>query len=401
MPQTLRNCRLIPELSGGACGLHDVVIDNGKIESILVAGGKAAEDDIDCGGKTLLPGLFDLHNHLSYFVDFTDSIRNDFELLMYGGLSVKKFLDYGVTTVRDMGSARRLAIAIRNAVNKGLFVGPRIIAAGRLIGPPEAADLKDGIDLAGSKGVSGVDEMTRAAREEFAEGADVLKIYASGSGLSPTGQPTKPILFPEEVRAAVRVANLVGKRVAAHCHSTEAIRMCIDEGVYTIEHATFIDNESIEKIKDGRTYLVPTFTPMHHRKGAFKDPVEDERLEKRLADFAKKSSVHIRAAYEAGLVMGFGTDVAVETFGVRTGMEFKMRKELCDMANVDMLLQATKHSALIAGLENVTGQVKEGLAADLLLVDGNPDANIEVMYQKPEMVVLGGKIVKRDGILCV
>ncbi|MFS0645137.1 amidohydrolase family protein [Siminovitchia sp. 179-K 8D1 HS] len=386
----LKNCRLIPELSGHLpFEFADITVEDRKIRKIAPSGSDSYDGHvIECEGKTLLPGIIDLHIHLHAAGSFDPHTRNDFEIMKMACKNAKLYLQYGITTVRDVGSTNRVAHAVRDAINEGVFVGPRIISGGKIIRPTGIPDDRNPASF--TRGITGHNEMVKAVREEFAEGADMVKIYASGSALQTEGVPTQPILFSEEIRAAVEVANMNGKYVAAHCHSNEAIHMCLDEGVYTIEHGTYVDDAAIEKLKEERSYLVPTLTPMHHRKPNNRDPYEDAILEQKLKVLAEATSVRLRAAYEAGLKMGFGTDVSINTFDVRTGMEFKMRKELCGMKNIDILLQATKHSAFIAGLEGITGEIKEGYEADLILVDGKPDIHMEVMFKKPELVFKSG-----------
>lgn len=391
----LKKCRLIPELSGGVYyPLSDIIIDQGKIQKILPHGESNEEHEIiDCDGKTILPGLFDLHVHL-HTGDLLGNYnyQNDFKLMIEACFSAKSYLEIGITTIRDMGSANRVANAVRDVIKKELFIGPRIISSGKIIYPTNKSNGADH-SLIG-RTVTGHQEMMKAVREELGEGSDIVKIYASGSALSPTGVPTQPILVPEEVRAAVLVAKMQDKYVAAHCHSADAINMCLDEGVYTIEHATFVDDIAIEKLKKETSYLVPTLSPMSSNGVSFEDPIQRKQFLDKMKQLAKASADRIKKAYEAEIKLGFGTDISVKSLSEKIGIEFKMRKELCGMTNIDLLLQATKYSAKIAGLDGITGEVKVGLAADLILVSGCPVENIDVMYEKPEKVFMNGIQVK-------
>ena len=376
----LKNCRLLPELSGGWDREYaDVRIGEGRILELLPAGTGHDEQYVDCGGRTLLPGLIDLHAHLNW--DYHNGVirMNDFRLLTNACLSAKRYLQYGYTTVRDMGAAKRVSVAVRNAVRQGLFVGPRILSGGMILRPRASVTEADPYNFL--RYVSGVDEMTRFCREEIGEGADWIKLYLPG-------EPCE--MLPEEVAAAVRIAHLRGKRVAAHSHDVDAIRICLQEGVDTVEHASFITAEQIAALKDSRTqHIVPTMTVLSERimEPGFGGQEQKNRALKRLLE---ANARNIAAAYRAGLVMGWGTDTPIENIGDFYGEEFRMRKEYCGMDNVDMLLQATKYSALILGLQDETGEIREGLAADLVLVDGDPDRDIGVMYKKPLRVWRGG-----------
>ncbi len=375
MTTLLKNCRLIPELSDGFAGNADVLISNGVIASVSPAeSGGSAGRVIDCGGRTLLPGLFDLHTHMNWAYHLGEIRLNDFTVLREAMRSARLFLDNGVTTVRDMGSPRRVAAAVRSAAMEGLCLGPRILSGGMIITPVNRPGEPDPYNFL--RFVSGCDEMIRIVREEVGGGADYIKLYT-------------PIL-PEEMETAVRVAKVYGKPVAVHAHALEYIRMCIDKGVDTIEHGSYIDGECIERLKDSKTHLVPTLavlSPLVNTPG-----FPSEQKEKVLAPLLEANSVNITAACRAGLKLGFGTDTPIEEIDRVPGIEFRMRSEHCGMKNVDMLLQATRYSAEIVGLGGVTGTVKKGLCADLILVDGRPDEDISAMYRKPDMVFAAGKL---------
>ena len=378
----LTNCRLIPALSDNYTGgLADVLIRDGKIEAVLPAGqsGPGSEEErYDCGGKTLLPGLHDIHIHLNY--DYYNGVirLNDFNLMLRSCLSAKRFLEYGVTTIRDMGAPRRVATHVRAAIDSGLFLGPRIVTGGIILCPCNRDTPADPNCFL--RYISGVDDTIRATREEIGGGADFVKLYAPG-------EPS--ILLPEELQAAVRIAHLHHRRVAVHAHDASAIHMCVESGVDTIEHASYIRPEDIEALRDGHAYLVPTLSilsPEVRMSGA-----TPEQKAAMVQPLLEANARNITAAYRAGLKLGFGTDTDIVDLEGHTGLEFRMRKEYCGMSNLDMLLQATKYSAMICGLEGVTGEVKAGLAADLIVVDGNPDEDISVMYQKPTLVFVRGQ----------
>lgn len=383
MSLLLKNCRLIPELSDGYSMIYaDVLVENGLISKVAQCGstrGGAEASVIDCGGKTLLPGMFDMHAHLNW--DYYNGVirLNDFRLLINSCLSAKKYLEQGFTTIRDMGTPKRLSVSVRDAIRKGLFSGPRILSGGMILRPTVSDTPADPNCFL--RYVSGVDEFMRAAREEIGGGAEFVKVYA----------PSEPSeLLPEELEAVVRVAHLRGKKVAVHAHDPSAISMCIDVGADTIEHGSHITQEDIERLKKETSYLVPTLGILCEEITTPGMPIEQKVP--MLRPLLEASAKCITNAYQAKLKLGFGTDTPIEDMEKHPGIEFKMRKEYCGMSNVDMLLQATKNSAFICGLENVTGQIKTGLAADLLLVDGNPDEDISVMYKRPKMVFRQGEL---------
>lgn len=378
----LVNCRLIPELSGNyADGNADILIQGERIGAIIPTGREVSEmvdACYDCKGMTLLPGLHDIHTHLNY--DYYNGVirLNDFKLMLRSCLSARRFLDYGITTIRDMGAPKRVSTHVRDAINSGLFLGPRIVSGGMILCPQNRDVPSDPNCFL--RYFSGVDDIIRKVREEIGGGADYVKLYASGE---------PPEILPEEMEAAVRLAHLRGKKVAVHAHDPSAIHMCVEMGADTIEHGSFIRAEDIEALKDEHAYLVPTLSilsPEVRMSG-----VTSEQKAVMLKPLLDANAKNITAAYQAGLKLGFGTDTDIVDLEGHTGLEFKMRKKYCGMSNIDMLLQATKYSAQICGLENVTGEIKPGLAADLILMNGNPDEDISVMYEKPQLVFARGQ----------
>lgn len=399
----LKNCRLVPALSGGLDVLcAAVTVRDGKIEKITETATADAQPSekydriIDCRGMTLLPGLIDLHVHISTAGCGTGVVyTDDFDLIKKACKSAKQYAAHGFTTIRDMGSTNAVANTVRDMIREGVISGPRIFSSGKIIMP---AGLLDGPDRnTAYHSISGIEEMKRAVREEVGESrADVVKIYASGSAYNPGGEPTKAILTQEEIAAAVEMAEFRGRKVAAHCHSNIAVRHCIDAGVYTIEHASFIDKESIGKLISSphTSYLVPTMTPYSYVRGSNPDAEFDQWSYEMRRELGSKIAPRMRAAYEAGLELGFGTDVAdgdYRTNGV--GAEFRLRKEACGMQDLDILRQATIISAKILGIDDEVGEIKEGYRADLILVKGRPDQDISALYVKPVLTICNGEVL--------
>lgn len=385
MSYLLKNCRLIPELSSlSSLSYAHLEIQNGKIHAIHpVHSTVEASEQLDCQGRTLLPGLFDLHTHVNWSYVSNKPNLTDFSVFLDSCLSAQRYLKAGFTTIRDMGSPKRVSISVRSAIAENLFLGPRILSGGIILRPLNRETAAHPYHFL--RYVSGTDEMLRCVREEIGVGADWIKLYVNNN---------PPDMLPEEVRMAVRVAGLHGKKVAAHAHDLDAIHLCLDEGVYTIEHGSYIDDAGIEKLAEGKAFLVPTLatlSPLIKPSG-----FTQEMVDQYIRPLLEANQSNISKAYRAGLKLGFGTDTPIETYLQHPGLEFRMRKEYCGMSNLDMLLQATKYSAEIAGLSSVTGEIKVGLAADLILVDGNPDQDISVMYKNPDYVFVGGKLVKSD-----
>lgn len=389
----LNNCRLIGALSGGTTSEQgSVTVENGKITAVSAIPVTNTDEEVfDCQGKTLLPGLIDLHTHITLLGGVgVDCTSDPMKLLICAVEQAQKCLDYGYTTIRDCGSFSGVAIYARDMINKGIAPGPRILANGETL--TSSIMWKPGGSEAGVRLTDGADEYRRHVRMEAAMGADFIKIYASGSAFDPSGVPKHPIMLRDEISAAVETGRMHGLYVAAHCHADSAIRDCIECGVKTIEHATYLSDETLEILKKTEDcYLVPTFAAMYVSQT---DPAEREFWLARLTPMLKACAEHIEKAYKAGEKMGFGTDSAPGSPQYEKGVEFQMRKDYCHMENVDILLQATKYNAEIAGIDHLVGEIKEGLAADLILVDGKPDKDLSVMYHKPEKVFQNGELVK-------
>lgn len=386
----LTNVRLVPELASGMRTEHGTVtIEAGKITDVSE---KVSDDPqaVDCGGMTLLPGLIDMHTHMTVLhqVGYAE-IHSDMRLLTAAAKHATQYLDYGFTTIRDCGSIHRVANEVRNMVQAGILEAPDIIACGRSIMPTEGPEnhlLAQRVHFA-----DGAEEMRKAVRVEIGEGADFIKIFASGAAANPSGVPAECIMTEEELVTAVETAKRKGRYVAAHCHSDDAIRVCLLHGVHSIEHATLISDETLrlaEKKKD-EVFLIPTLAVMYVGDGPNK-----AYWESRLGPMFRHCTAQMAKAYQAGMKLGFGTDCCAGDYCYENGIEFKYRKENCGMKDLDILLQATKYNAEIAGISDRVGEIRRGLDADLILADGKPDEDISVMYRKPEKVWKKGKLVR-------
>lgn len=388
------HCRLIPELSGGIASDDGCVrIKNKEIEEVAAAQlpAKQGEDVFDCEGKTLMPGLIDLHTHITLLSGVgMDHLGEPMQLLVDASKQAARFLEHGFTTIRDCGSQLRSANYVRDLIKAGILTGPDIISCGATMF--NSATLKPtgipGADLF----VDGVEGYRQGIRREAACGADFIKIYASGSAFNPVGVPKNPIMTRNEIATSVETAGVNGLYVAAHCHADEAIRECIELGVRTIEHATYLSDETLEVLfHTDDCYLVPTLSAMYVSQT---EPKERAFWLARLTPMLENISVPLNKAYKAGLKIGFGTDSAPGSPMYDTGVEFRFRKEYAGMGDLDILIQATKINAEIAGLKKSKGQIVSGLDADLVLIDGDPDKDISAMYKFPEHVWKAGKHVK-------
>lgn len=392
----LKNCRLIGALSDGVDSENGYVRLEGQLIDGL-GGGEVlpgeGEEVFDCGGRTLLPGIIDLHTHISGLTDFAPrDTEEPMQLFIAASRTAQRYLDYGVTTIRDAGACLRVNNYVRDGINEGIMDGPNIFSCGYILAPVDKRRSQPLYEI--DHIANGADGFRGASREELAAGADYIKIYASGSALNKNGVPTAPIMREEEIAACVEIAEMKGSFVAAHAHSIGAIKSCIRSGVRTIEHATYIDESALEMMakSEREVYLVPTLAALYQGKWCIGTRWEFliARLEAMLRDCAKQ----MRLAYESGFKLGFGTDCTVGMEQYEQGMEFKFRREICGMKELDILTQATRINAEIIGIGDRVGEIKKGLLADLILVDGKPDRDMSVMYSKPVAVWSRGKKVR-------
>lgn len=389
----LKNCRLIPELTEGYDNHEgNVLISDGKIESIVPLDAPIPEgaEVIDIAGKTLLPGFIDLHTHL-YFMHqnipglaATSPVQSVFDCIS----NVQTKLSYGYTTLRDCGSTYNTAIATRDAVNSGVVQGPRILASGRCITPTTR-----GNDDFGSLycEIDDPAQAHRVVRRELAMGADFIKYMATGAVLNPGGIPGDLITTREELKALVDAANELHSYVGAHCHGKEAIILCAECGVKTIEHATYVDQECIDRIHElgDASALIPTFAIVYELSEGIIGGISP-RVSYLINEVKKNMLEGCALAYKQGVPMGWGTDIDLEGFLIAPFLEFQARRDM-GLTNLQMLRQATIDSAKIVGLDEVCGTIKAGKDADLIVLAGKPDENYDDLTKKPELVFARGK----------
>ncbi len=389
----IQNVRLLPALSGGTAAENGAVrVENGLITGVSAQPLRAGHGEtvVDGGGRTLLPGLIDAHTHMACLRGYDSSqLRDPMHFFTRTCFMAKRYLDYGFTTIRDCGVPLRVNTAVRDAIESGLFMGPRVLSCGLILSPTEVPEDDPINDM--YVWIDSADTARRAARKELAQQADFVKVMASGSAMHKHGIPVQPILTEEELRAAVEAAALKGSYVAAHAHGDGAIRLCAETGVHTIEHASYIGAETIAAAKERGCWLIPTVSAMYQNPETTGE--EYRYLIEKLAKMLETSAGCLHAAYAAGVPMGFGTDSCPGMDQYERGLEFRLRGEVCGMANMDILLQATKNNAAALGLSDVTGEIREGLSADLILVDGRPDEDLSCMYRRPSAVFVRGKML--------
>jgi imidazolonepropionase-like amidohydrolase len=382
-----------------------VVVEADRIVSVERKRGPSTDGDVvDVGGKTLMPGLIDAHCHvLGASLKITDVETQPLTYVAsYAAKMLSHALDCGFTTVRDVGGGDA---GIAKAVEDRLIRGPRVYFAGRALSMTGGhGDFRDPFHEVGGCGcsgggrvalvVDGEDAVRAAAREELRRGAHCIKIMLSGGVLSPTDPIWMDQFTDVEVVAAVEEAARRRKYVAAHCHPPSSIARAAKLGVRTIEHATLIDESSAEAVKAAGAYVVPTSVIVR----ALLDDAKAGRLpawmSAKLAEVSDQSLRGLELMTRQGLKIGFGTDLLGHLHTHQT-REFCIRREV--QPAVDILRSATSVNAEIL-MEPLLGRIQPGCRADILIVDGDPLANIEILAQDGRgliAIMKAGEFVKR------
>jgi len=402
--RTILYCgRLIDPASGQASTEMSVVVTGGTIASVQKGYLAASPGDktVDLKGRTVLPGLIDSHVHLESETSPSEQLRrftvsavdDAFQSTVYA----RTTLMAGFTTVRDVGG-NGVNIALRNAINRGVVIGPRVYTAGKIISSTGGhADpthgFRDGLYAEPSfteTVADGKDACIKAVRQLYKEGADLVKVTASGGVLSLEKDGTGAQFSEEELQAIVATAKDYGMRVAAHAHGAEAMKRAIRAGVTSIEHGTFMDDEAIDLFRKNGVWLVPTIiagksvSDSARKPGYFPPIIAGKALAigtKIQATFAK--------AYKAGVKIAFGTDAGVYAHG-KNWMEFVYMTE-AGMPPMEALKCATANAAELLGVSDKLGSLEAGKFADIIAVDGDPIKDIRVMGQV--------KFVMKEGVV--
>jgi imidazolonepropionase-like amidohydrolase len=382
-----------------------VVVEDGHIVAVdRKAGASINGDVIDVAGRTLMPGLIDAHCHvLGSSLKVTDVETQPLTYVAsYASKMLGHALDCGFTTVRDVGGGDA---GIARAVADRLIRGPRVFFAGRALSMTGGhGDFRDPFREVGACGcsaagrvavvVDGEDAVRAAAREELRRGAHCIKIMLSGGVLSPTDPIWMDQFTDREVIAAVEEAARRRKYVAAHCHPPSSIERAAKLGVRTIEHATLIDESSAAAVKSAGAYVVPTTIIVR----ALLDDAKAGRLptwmSSKLAEVSDQSLRGLEIMDRSGLKIGFGTDLLGHLHTHQT-REFLIRREVQSAAAI--LRSATSVNAEIL-MEPHLGKIQPGCHADILLVDGDPLTDINVLAQDGRSVTAimkGGEFAKR------
>lgn len=408
--QVIRGARLI-DGNGGSVTKNPVIIVEGKRIKAIGVKGQLKEPEgaevIDASKYTLMPGLFDCHLHLaafncSTFANYRVSIWEVTPQLqmLYMLFHAQMCLEMGFTTLRDLGRATSRghfvyeAVAVRDAINAGIHVGPRLLVCGRPIITgshldltlPRAAERKEGFTADGPWALRGL------AREHLRAGADVLKTSVSGGGGTQDEEPDVRNMTLEELEAIVDEGHAFHKPTVAHCFTAESHKMCVRAKVDTIEHMVFHDKESIAMIKDSGTPVTPTLS---HRTDHAIEVRAKVGTPRNVLDKMKKIQPYtfetFKVMHQAGIKIAMGTDLGPEPEIGTNARELELYVNL-GMTPMEAIQTATKNAAEALWLGKETGTLENGKYADILAIDGDPSQDIGVLCSKENI-----KMVMKEG----
>ncbi len=383
-----------------------ILIDSNKITDIgsnLVI--PQGAEVIDLSHATVLPGLMDCHTHLTsdpgdnYYEDIFRRTPIDYAILAPG--NAKKTLEAGFTMVRDVGADHLIDVSLRNAINDGKVEGPRMLVSAFPIGSTGGhvdltgfnpnIDWKDNKDFTGV--ADGVDEIRKRVRNNVKWGADWIKFMASGGVLSEEETPGLPQFSFEEMKALVDEAHMWGRKVAAHAHGTEAIKMAVRAGVSSIEHGSLLDEEGIKLMKEKGVYLVADIYNDDYILAEYAKKGFPEKIMNKERMIGKLQRENFQKAVKAGVKIAYGTDAAVYPHGWNGKQFFHMVKY--GLTPMQAIQSATINAADLLDWKDKTGSITKGKLADIIAVDSNPLDDITIL-EHVKFVMKDGTVYKNE-----
>ncbi|MEV5534294.1 metal-dependent hydrolase family protein [Streptomyces prunicolor] len=380
----------------------DVVVSEGRI--VDVGTGLDGDTQVDCTGRTLLPGLFDCHVHLTLNgIGLLGALQKPFSYQFYeAAVNLRRTLEAGITTVRDAAGAD---LGIKQAVEDGLLTGPRVqisiglitqtgghgdpwMPSGQCAGlavphpgrPPAMAD--------------GPDEMRRTARTLLRAGAEVLKVCTTGGVLSPRDDPRHSQFTPEELDILVTEATAQGRYVMAHAQGADGIKNAVRAGVRSIEHGIHLDDEAIDLMLERGTWLVPTLiAPVSVIRAAEAGVGIPDAMVRKAKEVTEAHANSVRRAAEAGVRIAMGTDSGIGPHG--TNLDELPLMQACGMTPAEVLAATTSSAARLLGYDDL-GTVEPGRRADLVLVEGNAYDLAELASNVTEVWKDGVRAARRN-----
>jgi imidazolonepropionase-like amidohydrolase len=401
----IKAARLVDPAAGKVLPGYAVLIENDRVKAVgpaadLAKSLPAGATVIDLGDTTILPGLIDCHTHVTGQPEnFYEDIfrKSPIDQATTSHIFARRTLEAGFTTIRNVGADNYVDFALRNAINTGKLPGPRILASGPALsatgGHGDLNGMSPYIRFVGDiNGIAnGVEEVRKKVRENVKYGADCIKILATAGVLSEEESVGLPQYTIEEMKAAVDEAAVWGRKVAAHAHGTEGIKLAIKAGVASVEHASFIDEEGIKLALAHETYLVfdiyndDYIMAEYGRLGFPQNILDKEKL------VGRTQRENFTKALKAGCKLAFGSDAGVYPHGWN-GKQFHTQV-VWGMTPLQAIQSATTTAADLLGWNTKIGQLAPGFYADLIAVKGDPTVN-ETVLEHVDFVMKGGEIYK-------
>ncbi len=405
--QTVDCGRLLDVKSGTWRERVSIVIEDGTVKSVGPMAATPVPGRIDLSAKSCLPGLIDMHVHLTGetqpVVDaYRDRLTADPADLAFRSVKyAERTLMAGFTTVRDLGAEQALNVSLKRAIAAGAIPGPRMFTAGKSIATAGGhADPTNNLShylshAIGTPGpaegvINSPDEGRQAVRERYKEGADLIKITATGGVLSQAASGQNSQYTEDELKAIVSTAKDYGFRVAAHAHGAEGLKRALRAGVDSIEHGTLMDDDSVALFKKTGGWYVPTISAGRYVANKAKDPNYYSALVRpKAAAIGPQLQATFARAYKAGVKIAFGTDAGVFPHG-ENAKEFGYMVE-AGMTPIDAIRAATIHAATLLDQPKRLGMLEPGFAGDIVAVDGDPLRDIKLLEQV--------KFVMKEGVV--
>src|SRR5712692_9429505 len=375
-----------------------VIVEGGRIRGVTTDASSipAGAEVIDLSKYTGLPGLIDVHTHMTIYTDETPGEPmlkqttnvNPGYVVFVARKGAMRTLEAGVTTVRDLGADQYMDIAMRDLINRGEMIGPRVFVCGYGLYITATPFKKEGTPPAGGI-ADGVPEVLRAVRQQIAAGADVIKMYGStGTDDDVTGFETYTF---EEMKAAVDMAHQFGKKIAIHSYGPDGARDAVRAGADSVEHATDMDDATIHEMAKRGTYYVPTIDHNRYYIDNGDKIGYAPGYKERLQAFIPRNLETARRAFKAGVKFAMGSDAIYTMFGENT-------RELgwfvkAGMTPEQALRTATTNAAELLGKQKELGAVAPGYFGDLVAVEGDPLTDVNVVLNKVKWVMKGGAVM--------
>ena len=392
---------VIADASGEPSGPSTITVEDGRIVSIVAGHGAApaGAEVVDLRTKTVVPGLIDLHVHLTGDPggDFwREAVEPDEWGVVVGAKNARVTAKAGFTTVREAGSAQHSGFALRRGTAEGMIPGPRIVAAGPALaivgGHGDVSGFRPEINeiLTSGYTCTGAVECTEKVRRASQNGADVIKITATGGVLSQQGRGLEAHFTSAEMESIAATAHSLGLKVMAHAHGARGIEAAARAGIDTIEHSTYIDERAADAMKANGTVLVPTLMAFRGVTERLGQGIYTPVVEAKIREVAETAQVFMGKARRWGVKIVFGTDAGVFEHG-RNAQEFALMVAQ-GMSHREAFASATTVAAEVLEMENEIGRIAPGYSADIIAVEGNPLSDVTVL-ENVDWVMVRGRVI--------